>query len=322
MKTAYILVRHLDTKYGIDVLDVGGGRFERLTQDSKGRTLFGRCKELFPGALPLYGDWLYQKQYSTTPPARLGSDPSGTGDIPFETEDLLLALRLLQPGDISFVSQALDDEGTLRIQERYRYFGDINTTHPFQFDPSQVSEVEKLLQLVRTPTVQSAWFAVAKRFFLYGGAKEFNPYVGELDRIIDFVIALEAVLVFEHDLVSRRLRRRATTLLGLSGTDADVVSRLFRDFYGHRSTIAHGDPIKIVDAAQFHREMEAFETAVRSVLKEALRLIPGEDNSRRAALVGLGTVTDAERLEFLVSVARGLEDLDKRQKAIESLQSV
>jgi hypothetical protein len=34
---------------------------------------------------------------------------------------------------------------------------------------------------------------VAKRFFLYGGGKEFNTYIGELDRILDYAITLESI---------------------------------------------------------------------------------------------------------------------------------
>jgi hypothetical protein len=59
------------------------------------------------------------------------------------------------------------------------------------------------------------WFSVARRFFLCGGAKEFNPYIGELDRILDLSITLEAVLVFETEFVNRLLRRRAISLLGV-----------------------------------------------------------------------------------------------------------
>jgi hypothetical protein len=109
----------------------------------------------------------------------------------------------------------------------------------------------RLLQLVRTPAADSTWFSVAKRYFLYGGAKEFNPYIGELDRIVDYAIALEAVLMFEHDFINRLIKRRAGALLKLSAEQSERASRLLRDFYGYRSTIAHGDPLQIDDPAGF-----------------------------------------------------------------------
>jgi hypothetical protein len=45
----------------------------------------------------------------------------------------------------------------------------------------------------------SDWFAAARRFFLTGGAKQFNPMWGEVDRILDYATALEATLVPEKD---------------------------------------------------------------------------------------------------------------------------
>jgi hypothetical protein len=265
---------------------------------------------------------LYERTYATIPAARTGSDPSGYGDIPYQAEDLLLALRLLQPGDITFVSQAMvGDDGNPMSQLPYRYFSAISSTHPYHLATGQLPEVAEILRLLETAAASSTWFSVAKRFFLYGGAKEFNPYIGELDRILDLAIALEAVLMFEHDFINRLIKRRAIALLGVPPEQSGDVSRLLGRFYGYRSTIAHGDPLPIEDAADFHGQMVAFEVLVRSVLRSALQVIPADGDARKQKLTELASITDAERIEQLVIGAKRLEDPTRQTRVLDALQN-
>ena len=155
MKTAYILVRHLELHPEVTQHKIGGGQFVRIVQNASGRQHLielERCHELFPFMHVFFTDWVYKKSYPVTPPARSGHDPSDfVGDIPDEAEDLLLTLRLVQPGDISFVAQALvGEDGDLRSQLPYRYFSSIASTHPYRFDPDLIPLVQDLLQLVET----------------------------------------------------------------------------------------------------------------------------------------------------------------------------
>jgi hypothetical protein len=189
-------------------------------------------------------------------------------------------------------------------------------------DPADIPTVEQLLQLVRHPAADSSWFSVAKRFFLYGGAKEFNPCVGELDRILDFSVALEAVLVFENDFVGRLLRNRAIRLLEIEGDAAMGLKRLLSEFYGYRSKLAHGEPLEIANPAGFHVQMEAFEHVVRAVLKVGLAKIPAADDARKQSLVELAAVTDSDRLEFITQRVKGLQNGELRQRVVEALKDL
>ena len=130
MTTAYILVRHLELQSEVKQLEIDGGQFVRIKQDASGRQHLielEKCHTLFPYVPVFRTDWVYKKSYLATPPARNGNDPSGfVGDIPDEAEDLLLVLRLVQPGDISFVAQALvGEDGDSQSQLPYRYFSSI-----------------------------------------------------------------------------------------------------------------------------------------------------------------------------------------------------
>jgi hypothetical protein len=174
---------------------------------------------------------------------------------------------------------------------------------------------------VRQPAADSVWFSVAKRFFLYGGAKEFNPYIGELDRILDLAVALEAVLVFEKEFVGRLLRARTIGLLGLQADSVKPIKRLLNDFYRYRSTIAHGDPLPIEDPAEFHRQMWDFEALVRDVLRTALEVIPADTDARKQKLEEFSSVTEDDRVEFLIEGAKGLKDAGRKQRVITALQA-
>jgi hypothetical protein len=136
----------------------------------------------------------------------------------------------------------------------------------------------------------SVWFAVSRRFLLYGGGKEFNAnFESEVDRVIDFMTALEAALVPESDFVSRRLRERAERLLDLSGNPDLAAKRLINQMYGVRCSLVHGsalgfDQIKLLrDNAQWWR----FEELVRMLLVEALRCVPSADPDPRISSLNL-----------------------------------
>ena len=47
MPKANVLVRHLDSQPGLDVLGIGAGRFERIVSNATGRHLLDKCRGLF-----------------------------------------------------------------------------------------------------------------------------------------------------------------------------------------------------------------------------------------------------------------------------------
>jgi hypothetical protein len=156
----------------------------------------------------------------------------------------------------------------------------------------------------------------------YGGAKEFDPYHAELDRILDYSIALESVLTFEKSFVSRLMRKRAAALLGLDGGEATKVKKLVNTFYGYRSTFAHGTHLDIPDPQAFHKQMDEFEVVVRRVLKKALEAIPPDDAGRQQSLRGLYSVSDSDRLQWLREQTGHIEDKPLREQALSALPQI
>lgn len=318
MLTTYILVKHLDSDYGVQTITVGEWRFERIDQ-LRGRPLLATARTLFPAADIQFGDWVLRRADDVPPPSRTAQDPGKVGDIPFLAEDLLLALRLLRPGDISFAAQTYEwPDQPLARQLPYRYFADIDSINPYRLRQADEPAVQRMLAMLRTLPALSAWFTVAKRFFLYGGAKEFNPGQYEIDRIVDYCIALEAVLTFESEFVSRLLRLRGPALLSLSLAEQHDATALLKAFYSRRSTMAHGSTVDIPDPHAFHREMERFETIVRDILRAGLERMPADDAARHAYLNGLHAISDSDRLQRINQLAAGIQDASLRDKCLKT----
>jgi hypothetical protein len=165
---------------------------------------------------------------------------------------------------------------------------------------------------------------VSRRFLLYGGGKEFNAnFESEVDRVIDFMTALEAALVPESDFVSRRLRERAERLLDLSGNLDPAAKRLINQMYGVRSSLVHGsalgsDQMNLLrDDAQWWR----FEELVRTLLVESLRRVPNADPDRRAFLASLYDLSDADRAAQLRQSFGGINNASVRRALIDDLES-
>jgi len=328
MYTAYVLVRNLEGAPGEPtlspaVLDFGDFKISSIPQSP--RWLVGP-REIFPDAR--YGDWVYERSYASLPPAP-GPAPSGFGGIPEEIEDVLLLLRLFKAGDLSFVRVKIRGlDGQLCAQYPYRAISEISTTFPYRMSQEECPKWNAFAQELRArPGWASPWFSVARRFFLYGGAKELNFYkepqtgieINEVDRIVDYTIALEATSVPEKDFVGRCLRERAALLVRKSEADRGKIKRLLRDFYDVRSTIAHGSPLSDDQRALITRDRNEFESVVRDILVEGLRNLPADEEGRKKLLQGLWRPSDADRAQKVFEDLGRIKDPGERQRLAERI---
>ena len=283
-------------------------------------TRFSDATQIFPYARISFGDWVYEKGYNALPPAP-GPPASGFGGIPEDTEDNLLLLRLFKSGDISFAQIVVHDpNGGRYSQYPYRVISDIATILPYRLSQDECPRWGALASELRSSRAwRSPWFMVARRYFLYGGAKEFNCYTerqsgienNEVDRIVDYMIALEAALVPERDFVGRRLRERAACLVCRDPAEAETTKKLLRELYDVRSTIAHGSPLKDEQRQFLETRRKEFEDIVRRFLVECLRNLPAGEEQRKAALGKLWDVSDDDRAQKL------FEDFAKIQSPLE-----
>jgi hypothetical protein len=307
MYTLYVLVRNLDA-------DRGELQFRdfRLSEISHGnRAAVDEVNQLLRTEDVRYGDWLLVREYEDVPTSA-GENPAGVGRIPLDAEETLLLLRLFRPGDLSFARLGIrKPDGNCLIQSSYRVITDLvdNSVFPYSLHQAECASWDMFAdELAQTPAWTARWFATAKRFFLYGGAKEFNPHWNEVDRLVDYMIALEAVLVPERDFVGNRLRNRAARLIRQTDEERATVVRQVRDLYEFRSSIVHGATLSDNGRNTLSEEWPRFESLVREVLVTALRSLPLDDNGRTAILKRIYDITDEQRADKVRQEFRSIHD--------------
>jgi hypothetical protein len=275
--------KHLD--FGEFTLELVGLRFKEL-------------RATFSSADVNQDDWVCEKSYSDPPDGPYGS---AVGGIPNDIEDLLLLLRLFKVGDIAFVRQAfILPNGQKLNQFPNRVMNDVNgySRLHFQLGMDECNAWNDFAEQIRASlSWNSKWFAVAKRYFLYGGAKDFNPRWDAVDRIVDYATALEAALVPEGDFSKRRMTRRAALLVSQEPAIQDAVSKTVKELYNVRSSTVHGTPLDDQRRTWLTENWRQFELRVRQVLVAAVQSVPADDTERCKILAALYDPTDDDRGE-------------------------
>ncbi len=264
-----------------------------------------KAQRLFPKVWPLYEDYVYEKTYD---------DDNGRERAPFDIEDTLLLLRLFKTGDLFFVNPCIEESnGDLSSQLPYPVMVYTHTLNKYNIESEECSTFDSFAsEVISLPNWSTGWFKTSRRFFLYGGGKEYNPKHGLVDRIIDYMIALEAILVPEKDFVGRRLRERAVSLLKNHKIDIDHTKRLIRNFYDIRSAVVHGGDISSFKNNVLKRNME-FEVIVRKIVVEALRVLPS-NGDRERFLQHLFDICDQTRVEKVFNDFRAIKSEAERVK--------
>lgn len=283
---------------------------------------FEYARQFFDEAM--YGDCLIERAYNKIPP--LAGDYSGFGRIILVPEELLLLLRLFRPGDLVFV--AVKIEKLTHAEPRhfslrpYRIISGIggDSTRQFVLYKKEVKEWERFAAVLSSsPSWNATWFNVARRCFLHGSSDEFNPnFPNEIDRVADYIAALEAALVHETDFVSRRLRERAVKLLALEDKESTVLGKLLSELYGIRSTLVHGSPLS-PDQMAFLQDRERwwkFEDEVRKILVEAVKKVPPDEVRRKHYLASLFDIDDEARAAQIGDQFRRIKDRSVKQNVL------
>jgi Apea-like HEPN len=247
---------------------------------------FQTARQSFPGAMQR--EWLLERHYDAIPPLPAIAEgwPSPFGGIPFDVEDTLLLLRLYRPGDLAFVGMHIQTPTSSDGQYPYRAISPLVTTstRPFQFTQTDCIEWERFAEPLKAASQWgSSWFRVVRRCLLYAGGKEFNPnFQDNIDRVIDYITALEATLVPKSKFLSLCMKERAVKLLGLSGQEAEETKQLLGEMYDIRSTLVHGSPVKPSQMAflQDSSQWDNCEQLVRRILVAALRAVPSDESAR------------------------------------------
>ena len=266
------------------------------------------------------GDWVLEKRYPTLPGANSGS-LAGVGGIPDDLEDLLFLLRLYSGGDLAFVKIAITKPNgqTVRMSQ-YDIVNDLNS----YADQTRLNETEKdnWLQFANemrsSPSWQSTWFLRAKKAFLRGGSREFNPGIGILDRIADYMTALEAALVPVKGFIRKRLMHRGARLIHTDDKRRQECATLLKRLYDVRSTIVHGNVVSADERKWLRDNQQEWEHVVRSILGRVVELI-ADDKSRHAVLSAVYDISDHDRIKTIRQKFSEISDNHLRRRFVEEL---
>lgn len=269
-----------------------------------------RAQQLFPKAWPFYKDWIYVRGYE---------DDNSWEKIPFDIEDTLLLLRLFKPGDLVFLQPCIENaKGELSCQLPYRVMTNVHSAHEYKFQQDECNAFDEFACEIRVlRNWESVWFQTARRFFLYGGGKEYRPIHYEVDRIVDYITVLECILAPERNgFIGKRLRERAVSLLELSNIERENTKRLLKDFYNVRSTIVHGSDVSSVNTEVFKKNID-LEIVVRQILIKALRYLPVKEKDRISYLKSLFDISDKDRTEKVFSDFCSVKDEAEKRKCFD-----
>jgi hypothetical protein len=308
MFKALVLVRNLESR--TEGLDFGEFRISLVG------LRFKELRDVFSSVDVSQRDWIFEKSYAQSP---LGPPGSPVGGIPNDIEDILLLLRLYKSGDLSFIRQAIIlPTGNALVQFPYRAMNDLNSYSLLRFEV-QSEECQlwgAFAEGVRaSQSWSSDWFAAARRFFLSGGAKQFNPEWDDVDRIVDYATALESTLVPEKDYNARRISRRGASLIAPDNPgEMDGIVRLLKRLYEIRSRIVHGSGLDDENRKWLLENCGQVELRVRQILFTAVQKLPPGEKDRRVALAGLYDLTDEDRGSFAWEKFREIKTAEVRKK--------
>jgi len=273
-----------------------------------------RVPESLRSNVRLY-NWVYERRYEVAISSSEGNSFYGT--IYQDLEDALFLLRLFRVGDLVFFEHGLQEpDGQMLRKYPERVISDFISTSYYEINQSDCVGWDAFAKnLVSSRAWTSPWFSIARRFFLYGGSKEFSSDWRQVDRIVDYMIALEAVLVPETDgvFLKRRLQKRGAKLC------PDVPETLLGEFYNIRSSIVHGSPLEW-KLTQTLTQMPAFESAVRRLLATGLSEIAADQEGRQAKLSDLYDPSNAEPEEKAFADFERAVRGPQRQAVLESLR--
>jgi len=308
MYTALVLVKNLDSES--DELNFAKFKLTRIQEDDDGLHNKAR-KSLFPGQHADKGDWIYEKNYHEI-------KPKDVNKILNDVIDIFFLLRLFKVGDLVFLPARIEKpNGLFLSQLPYRVLSDIHPFQNYELEQKECSHFDGFSsEIVSLKNWNTPWFQTARRFFMYGCSKEFNPKHNEVDRIVDYMIVMESILVPETDFVGRRLRERAANLLENNDINYNDTKQLLKDFYKVRSTIVHGGDVESYKNGILDKQVD-LEKIVREVMKVAVKNLPEDDVNRVGFLKSLFDIDDQARASKVFEDFCVIRDANEKQRCFD-----
>jgi hypothetical protein len=187
-----------------------------------------------------------------------------------ECEDVITTLRLFKSGRIDIpvfkIQSAIWQPHHMISFHPFSHASRLLPFRTFEFNESEKSGLLRLWKRMRIFKQEVGSYRSGK--YINIALKRFNSGIEEddfEDKIIDFLIAFEALYLLERDELTYKLSNRVAILLGKTDADADETRKLMAKAYDLRSGIIHGKEVrpikiegKIIERGDFLKRVEEY----------------------------------------------------------------
>ena len=169
-------------------------------------------------------------------------DDSGFDEIYRSMDELLLVFRLYKVGDIMFDHFLIKD---LDSKEKYSSLYDfaMSSVYKYEFEQNEILKFNTFRKSIKEKKgYNNIFYKFSLKYFISGGNKRFAYRIENLERIIDYIIALEALFLIDGNryFLRRTISKRISNFLKIDNT-----SEIIKYMYDERSRIVHGDYINL-----------------------------------------------------------------------------
>ena len=200
-------------------------------------------------------------------------DISGFDGIIDSILDLLLAFRLLKVGDIVFGDLLIED-----MEGHDSWHNPYSVARPsffkYSFGHDEIENFNNFRDIIANKVgYGNRFYKFSLNHFMSGVDKSFFYKIGNLERIVDYVVALESLFLIDSQLYFLRhtITERISTLL-----KDDSVRKIVKFMYDERSKIVHGSNIGLSENKRQRKiekikaHMPRFESLMREVFLKLL----------------------------------------------------
>jgi hypothetical protein len=219
-------------------------------------------------------------------------------------ENLINALKLFKKGAVSYGIMSSQTEHNWSPTYSSARFLPNARIHMMGLPFYELNEDEMRLFKKFYKMFDKMYGEIFKQTFMQIAIKRFGSAVGEPeieDRILDFVIALEALYSDSNGDITYKLAVRVPALLSINRHYTFLLSKFVKKIYGVRSGLVHGSKKELqelkINGLDFtsSEAAEILESIIRSSIKKFLYLLKDFNNREDIiALLDKGVVTSSD----------------------------
>lgn len=217
-------------------------------------------------------------------------DVSGFDNIMYYIQKLLFVFRLYKSGDILFLDNLIEDMETNEKSTNV-YVQNAQSDMKYTFNHNEIKNFENFKNKIFNSNIFNINFLqIFINYFMSGVSKGINfnlPF--KLERIIDYFIALESVILIDDSnyFLSHRMSERISKILSTNRSfNESEVKKLVKFMYNIRSVIVHGNFVDLNEENKNKKlnDIKINATIFEDVIRETFKSIISHNFSNKIEL--------------------------------------